>query len=66
MLFVCACSAVSDSVQPRGLYPTRLFCPWDSPGRNMGVGAMPSPGDLPDPGIEGLMFPALVGRFLYH
>ena len=25
---------------PHELYPTRLFCPWDSPGKNTGVGAM--------------------------
>ena len=30
--------AVSDSVQPYGLQPTRLLCPWDSPGRNTGAG----------------------------
>ena len=29
---------VSDSVWPHGLYPTRLFCPWNSPSRNTGVG----------------------------
>ena len=23
---------------PHRLYPTRLFCPWDSPGKNTGVG----------------------------
>ena len=23
---------------PHGLQPTRLFCPWDSPGKNTGVG----------------------------
>ena len=23
---------------PHGLYPTRLLCPWDSPGKNIGVG----------------------------
>ena len=23
---------------PHGLYPTRLFCPWDFPGKNTGVG----------------------------
>ena len=70
------------SLQPRGLYPTRLLCPWDSPGKNTGVGHVwqkplqyckvislqlikikgkkkywsglpfPSPGDLPNPGIE--------------
>ena len=37
---VCACkvnSVVSDSVLPHGLYPARLLCPWDSPGKNTGV-----------------------------
>ena len=27
-----------DSLQPHGLYPTRLLCPWDSPVKNTGVG----------------------------
>ena len=27
-----------DSLQPRGLYPTRLLRPWDSPGKSAGVG----------------------------
>ena len=31
-------SVVSDSVRPHGLQPTRLLCPWDSPGKNTGVG----------------------------
>ena len=31
-------SVVSDSVQPCGLYPARLLCLWDSPGKNTGVG----------------------------
>ena len=31
-------SVVSDSLQPHGLYPARLPCPWDSPGKNSGVG----------------------------
>ena len=29
---------MSDSVQPHGLQPTRLLHPWDSPGKNTGVG----------------------------
>ena len=29
---------VSDSSWPRRQQPTRLFCPWDSPGKNTGVG----------------------------
>ena len=39
-------SAVSDSLRPHGLYS-----PWNSPGQNTGVG-FPSPGDIPNPGIE--------------
>ena len=31
-------SIVSDSLWPHGLYATRLLCPWDSPGKNTGVG----------------------------
>ena len=31
-------SVVSDSSRPHGLQPTRLLCPWDSPGKNTGVG----------------------------
>ena len=37
-LMMFSLSAVSDSLQPRGLQPTRLLCPWDSPGKNAGVG----------------------------
>ena len=31
-------SVVSDSLQPHGLQPARLLCPWDFPGKNTGVG----------------------------
>ena len=31
-------SVVSDSLQPSGLQPTRLLCPWDFLGKNTGVG----------------------------
>ena len=37
----CCCevaSVVSDSVQPQRQQPTRLPSPWDSPGKNTGVG----------------------------
>ena len=30
------CSVVSDSLWPRGLQSTRIFCPWNSPGKNIG------------------------------
>ena len=29
---------MSDSAQPHRRQPTRLPCPWDSPGKNTGVG----------------------------
>ena len=32
------CSIVSDSLQPHGLWPTRLLWPWDFSGENTGVG----------------------------
>ena len=37
---VCVLShlVVSNSLRPHGLKPTRLFCPWDSPGKNAGAG----------------------------
>ena len=40
---VCVCarlvaSVVSHSFWPHGLQPTRLLRPWDSPGKNTGVG----------------------------
>ena len=31
-------SVVSDSLRPQGLLPTRLLCPWNCPGKNIGVG----------------------------
>ena len=31
-------SVMSDSLQPHGLEPAQLLCPWDSPGKNTGVG----------------------------
>ena len=37
----CVCvshSIVPDSSPPHGLQPTRLLCPWNSPGKNTGVG----------------------------
>ena len=37
----CCCevaSVVSNSVWPHRRQPTRLLCPWDSPGKNTGVG----------------------------
>ena len=33
-----SCSVVLDSLQPHGLQPIRVFCPWDFPGKDPGVG----------------------------
>ena len=30
--------SLSDSLQPHGLQPTRVLCPWDFPGKSTGVG----------------------------
>ena len=56
---VCVCvysvsrSVVSSSLRPHGLYPARVFSPWDSPGKNTGVGShFLLQGYLPYPGIE--------------
>ena len=98
-------SLMSDSLRPHGQQLTRLLCPWDSPGKNTGVGChvllqgifltqglnlglphckwilyhlshqgsprywsgqpIPSPGDLPNPGIK-LHSPALQADSLTH
>ena len=89
---LCLITQSCPTLWPYELQPTRLFCPWDSPGKNTGVGSLsllqgifptqgsnpgllhcrrilyhlchqesprilervayPSPGNLPDPGIE--------------
>ena len=46
-------SVVSDSLQPRGLEPTRLLCPQRFSRQEYWSGLpCPPPGDLPNPGIE--------------
>ena len=42
-------SSVSDSFRVHGLQPTRLLCPWDSPGKN-GL-PCPAPGVFPNSGV---------------
>ena len=37
-LLLFSCSAMSDSLQPRGLSCTRPLCPWAFPSKNTGVG----------------------------
>ena len=36
--FFLSRSVVSDSLPPHRLQPARLLCPWNSPGKNTGVG----------------------------
>ena len=46
-------SVVSDSLQPRGLQPARIFRPWRFSRQEYCSGLpFPPPGDLPNPGIE--------------
>ena len=54
---------MSDSVQPYRRQPTRLLCPWDSPGKNTGVGChflllLPSMGFSRQEYWSGLPFPS--------
>ena len=46
-------SGMSDSLQPYGLWPTRLLCPWGFSRQEYwsGLPCLP-PGHLPNPGIE--------------
>ena len=38
-VYIClVASVVSDSLRPYGPWPARPLCPWDSPGKNTGVG----------------------------
>ena len=58
-------SVVSDSLQPHGLSPTKLLCPWNFQARILKWVAFPTPVDLPHPGTEPASpaSSALVGRF---
>ena len=45
-------SVMSDSLQPHGLKPTRLLCPWGFSKQEFWSGLpFPSPGNFPNPGI---------------
>ena len=43
-----SCSVVSNSLQPCGLQPARLLCPWDFPGKNTGVAVRLYPNEFPE------------------
>ena len=56
---VCVCevaSVMSNSLQPYGLQLARLLCPWDSRQESWTGSSCPSPGDLPNPGIEPISY----------
>ena len=58
-----SCSVVSDSLQPHGLSPTKLLCPWNFSGQNAGSRLpLSPPRDLPNPRIE-LVSSMLAGGF---
>ena len=35
---MCQVTSVMSISKPEGLEPARLLCPWDSPGKNTGIG----------------------------
>ena len=48
-----SCLVMPYCLQPHGLQPTSLLCPWDFSRQGYWSGLpFPSPGDLPNPGIE--------------
>ena len=62
-------STMSNSLRPHGLQPTRLLCPWDSPGKNTGVGChallkgiFPTQGLSPGLPQSGRFFPVIATR----
>ena len=38
LLLLLNCSVMSDSLWPHRLWPSRVLCPWNFPGKNTGVG----------------------------
>ena len=56
---------VAQSLWPRGLYPFRPLCPWDSPGKSTGIGChFLLQGIFPTQRLNlSLLSPATVGRF---
>ena len=50
-----SCLVMSDSLQPHGVEPSRLFCLWNSPGKNTGVGCHSFlQGVFPTQGLNGV------------
>ena len=67
IIYVLSLSVMLNPLQPHGLQPARLLCPWDSSRQEYWSGSpRPSPLDLLDPEIEpaSLTSPGLAGGFL--
>ena len=63
----CVCSVVSDSLRPHGLQPVRLLCPWDSPGKNTGVGChVLLQGIFPPKDQTRISFVSCIGKQVLH
>ena len=60
-----SCSIIFNSFRPYRLYPARLLCPWNSPGKNIGVGYhFLLQENFPIQGLNSSpVFPALAGGF---
>ena len=60
-----SCSVMSNSLRPHGLLPTTLLYPWDSPGKNTGMGSHSLlQGIFPTQGLNlGVLH---CGQILYH
>ena len=62
---VGVCAQLGQTLRLHGLWPASLPCPWEFPGKNIGVGCHALFwGNLPDPGIEtaSLASPELAGE----
>ena len=62
-LLLLSHSVVSNSMQPHGLQPAMLLCPWDSPGKDTGMGCCALLQGIVTTQGSNLMSPALAGRF---
>ena len=65
---VCVCESLSRVwlFVAQGLYPARLLCPWDPPGKNTGVGCQDLlQGIFPTQGLNSSLFSCIGRRVLY-
>ena len=54
-------------LDPQGLLPAKLCCPWDFPGKNTRVAChFPTPGDIPEPGLKPVSCVSSIGRWIFY